>query len=82
MDLEKYQALKARVDELQSEKLRAQGALQQIKKQLVKEFGCNLAEAESLLADLEKEHKQMEKEFETELKRFEKQWGELLEAES
>lgn len=55
------------------------GALTMVKKQLMDEFGCdNMEAAEKLLKRLEREREAAEREYQEELDRFIKEWGETL----
>lgn len=79
IDLQKYQRLKERVDELRREKDRASGVVSTIKDTLREEFGVStLKEAKAKLQELKEEQTEAEAEYETRLKAFEKEFGEVL----
>lgn len=78
-DLTKIQQLKDKVENLQKKADRASGALDQIMEQLRKEFKVNtIAEAEKLLAKLQREEEKESERLEKELEQFEKEYGEKL----
>jgi type II secretory pathway component PulJ len=79
LDLKRFQSLQERVEELQREASKAQGALEQLKKDLKKEFGCKtIKAAKVVLKKLEWEEQQKEQEFALLLAEFEEQFGEVL----
>ena len=79
IDLKVYQKLQTRVTEQQRETDKAQGALEELKRQLKKEFGCdNVREAKTLLAELEQEQEEAERAFTVAMEEFETQFGETL----
>jgi len=79
IDLQKYQRLKERVDELQREKDRASGVVSTIKDTLKEEFGVStLKEAKEKLQKLKEEQAEAEAEYKTRLKAFEREFGEVL----
>lgn len=77
--LDKYLALKERVETAQQQVSKAEGALGEIMKQLKKEFGCNtLKEAKRKLKHLEKQKALSKEEFDTAVEKFEEDWPEEL----
>lgn len=79
IDLKRFQALQSRVEELQREQIRAEGALDQLKSQLKKEFGCDTIKAgKSLLAKLEHDEQLAVDQFNKALDEFEFQFGDVL----
>ena len=80
MNLKRFTALKQKAEDAQREADKAQGALDQLKERLKKEFQCcSLKDAESLLRNLEKEEKEAEREFDKALAEFEDKFGSVLE---
>lgn len=80
MDPDKFIALKKRVEKLRTEKDKAQGALDQLKRELLDKYGCStVAEAKQLLAKLERETNEAEKEFQESYRNFEKEFGNYCE---
>lgn len=72
---DKYLELKKQVDAAQKKADKAQGAYDQIKKQLKSEFGCSsIVEAEKLLKKLNKQEKELGKEFDDAYQRYTKEW--------
>lgn len=79
IDLRRFTELKSQVESLQKKADRSQGALDQLKVQLKKEFGVDtLEEAEKLSTKLDREEKECEREYLQALARFEKQWKDKL----
>ena len=79
MDLDRYQKLKKRVDKLQHEKSRADGALAQTMDRLKKEHGCkSLSEASAKLKKMTKEQEKAEREFDSAVGQFDEEWGGIL----
>jgi hypothetical protein len=77
ISVEEFDNLKRRVEKLQSERDKAAGVLEQLKEQLKKEFGLSsIKEAKALLRELEHEREEAEKQFNKDLKAFEKEWEE------
>ena len=75
-ELKKYMNLKKRAEQAQQEVNKAEGALEQIKKQLEEEFDCiTLEAAKRKLNVLEKQEQKVEIEFKEALSKFEKDWG-------
>jgi len=73
--LKKYMGLKKKVERAQQEADKAEGALEQVMKQLKKEFGCStLEEAKKKLKVLEKQKQKAEKDFEIAVEEFEEEW--------
>jgi len=78
--MEELERLKRRVGDLQSQKHRAEGRLQEAQERLKKEFQVNtLKAAEKLLKELEEQSTTAQEEFETALGAFKKEWGDKLE---
>jgi DNA repair ATPase RecN len=74
--LKQYNQIKRQVEEAQKKADQAEGALNQIMKQLKTEFGCKtLEEAEAKLRKLNQETKLSSKEFEKALIDFNEKWG-------
>lgn len=72
-----FRRLKKEVDNATAEAQRAKGAFDQLTKQLEGEFECNsLKEAEALLAKLEAQADKAKKEFERQLRDYERKWKE------
>jgi seryl-tRNA synthetase len=79
IDLQKYQRLKERVDELRRQQDRASGVVSTIKATLKEEFGVStLKQAKTKLKELLKEQDEAEGEYEEKLEAFEKEFGEIL----
>lgn len=77
--LKKLTQLKSKIDKAEKEYLMAQGALEEIKQNLKKEFKCStLKEANALMRKLRKKQKAAEKEFNTGLEKFEEEWKDIL----
>lgn len=73
--LERLTALKERVNRLQREADKSQGALERILAQLKEEFGCDsLEKAGELLSHLESKERRTRKKFERVLAKFERDW--------
>jgi len=74
--LDKYLALKRRVESAQQKADQADGAQKEIMKQLKREFGCDtLAEAKKKLRQLEKQESVSKKAFDDALVEFEEKWS-------
>jgi len=74
--LDKYLALKRRVESAQQKADQADGAQKEIMKQLKREFGCDtLAEAKKKLRQLEKQESVSKKAFDDALAEFEEKWS-------
>jgi len=79
VDLKEYVQLKKRVDQAKQKADKAVGALEQIMKQLKKNFGCNsLQEAEKKSKSLQKQAITSKKEFDEALEEFEEKWYDEL----
>lgn len=79
MNLEKYQKLLKKAEELRSQADRADGKLQQLKEQLKKEFGCNtIKEARTKFKKLDAEYKQATKAADEAMEKFEQEFGDRL----
>lgn len=71
--------LKNKIDWAKQEAARAAGALDQVMQRLREEHGCGtLDEAKALLAKLNRKEKKAGEEFDTALKEFNKEFGDLL----
>lgn len=78
-DLKELTDLKKKVEKLQRESDRAEGALSEIKKQLKKEFDCDsLSAAKKLLITLEKKESKAKAKFTKALESFKEEWKDLL----
>lgn len=72
MNLRKWQRLKERVEQLQKDKERSKGVLDQLMSQLSKDFDCNSVEgAKRLLRKLKRGKANGEEELKEALKKFE-----------
>lgn len=72
---EQFRRLKREVEDAKSESDQAQGALKQLMKRLVDEFGCSsAAAAKDELAKLERKEKKAREEFETAVAAYEEKW--------
>ena len=79
LDPKKCQALKDRMESLRRKADQKAGALEQVRGQLLSNFGCrNLDEAKILLAKLKKRTEKAEREFDDTLARFEDKWKDKL----
>lgn len=79
MNLRRYTQLKEKAERLQRDADKAQGALEQVKEQISKEFGCQTIKAAKALAEeLQAELEQTEQKYEQQLTRFEKEWGDEI----
>ena len=79
MDPKQFIKLKEDVAAAQTAADRAKGGLDQIKKKLKEEFGCNtLEQANKQLAQLHVDANQLELEFEQELKSFQDDYGDAI----
>jgi hypothetical protein len=67
--------LKQEIEEAQQQANKAQGAYEQIMKQIKKDFACNnLEQVDKLLKELESKERRLKQEYETELNKFKKKW--------
>lgn len=74
--LDKYLELKKRVDAAQQKADQAEGAINEVMKQIKDGFGCKtLAEAENLLKQKRKQEADSKEKFETALVKFDRRWG-------
>jgi len=79
VDIKKFTRLKEKAEALRTEAEQAKGALNQLKKKLEEDFGCqSIEDAERLLEKYEKEVKKAEEDYGEELISFEEEWGEKL----
>lgn len=77
--LKRFEALKSRVEQLQSDRDRASGVLDQIQNQLKDEFDCHsIQQARNLLRSLQAKQRKAERSFTKALERFESEHGEEL----
>ena len=80
-ELQRFQSLQKKVERLKTDKSKAEGALEQLKKQLADDFDCDsVEEAEKLIDELEAKQKADEERFQKDLHEFEKTYGDQLEA--
>ena len=78
-ELGRFLSIKEKLDSLQKQADRAQGALDQVLSTIKKEFGCNsLEEAKLLQAKLAKDTSRLESELHKSLLAFEEKHGEML----
>lgn len=78
--LEEFQRLKSRIAEKQREADKAQGALDEIMKQLKEDFGCDsLEEAREMLNRLEAKEQALAAKFIKRLRAYKKKFGKVLE---
>lgn len=79
IDVDDFDRLRKRVDQLKSERDRARGALDGLRKRLKEEFGCDTSdEAREKLKRMQVRRDKLEKRFAAELAKFEESWGERL----
>ena len=77
--LSDYLSLKQRVESLQADVSRSEGALEQLLQQLKREFGCkSLKDAKRLLQKLTSELEQLDSDNKVELEAFEELWDARL----
>ena len=77
--LERYNALKAKVELLATNKAKAEGALSQQMARLKEEFGVDtIAEAREHATELNTEADEAAAAFEEALGDFEKEWGDVI----
>ena len=77
--LKKYMRLKKEVETAQQRKDRSQGALDQLKKNLEKDFECtSLKQAQKKLISLQKQEEEVKEEFVEAMEEFEEKWEEKL----
>jgi hypothetical protein len=75
IDEARYDKLVKRFKELEAEVNRSEGVVEQMKKELRKEFKVKtIKEAKKLLAKLEREQEEAEEEFNSKLKEFEEKY--------
>lgn len=71
IDVDEFQELKSTVDRMQKESDKAEGALQQLKKQMKDEFDCpTIKDAKQLVSELDQQEKQTTKQYQSELVKF------------
>jgi len=79
IDLKRYQVLKSKVDDLQRDADRAEGALTQLMERLKTEHDCDtLEQAEKKVAKLKKALAAAEQQYESDLEEFETDWEHVL----
>ena len=78
MKLSKYNSLKQRLDTLQSESDRLQGALENNISKLKEDFDCSFEDAEDLLEELKQKKVSLESIIKKKIEEFEKKWEEFL----
>jgi len=77
--VEEYRNAKKRVQELNAERDRAQGAIDQQMKTLQADFGVSsIEDAEKLLKDLERQESEVKEEFETSFDSWKDKYGDKL----
>jgi len=77
--LEQYKELKDKADKAQQNHNKAEGALDQIKRQLKEDFGCSsLKDAKNKLKMLTKEVAEAEKDLQNAMDEFESEWEDEL----
>jgi predicted nucleic acid-binding Zn-ribbon protein len=78
-DLEEYQRLKRRIEDINRIVSQAEGELRAIQRGLKEEFGVDsLSTAEKKLEELESNKLELEKQFSKELAEFKQKWGDRL----
>jgi predicted AlkP superfamily phosphohydrolase/phosphomutase len=79
VDLSEFTALTKKVEELQKNSTRNEGAIGQLLQTLKKEFNCkSVEEAEKLRDEITEELEAMEEEFEKQMEAFQSEYGEQL----
>ena len=79
--IEKYQKLKDKVEQLERDKAKAEGALEHQLKQLKDDFACSsIEDAQKLHKKLVHKAEATAEEFEEAIATFETEWGEVLRA--
>lgn len=79
INLEEYNRIKKAADDRRKEVDQAEGAYNQLLKDLKEEFGCDSIEAaEAKLVELEVQEKAAEEAYQTELTTYKEKWGDLL----
>ena len=79
IDLEQYQEMKDKIDKLQRDKDRAEGALSEMMKELNDKYECTtIEEAEQLALQLKREARQLEKDYEEAMEQFQAKWKGVL----
>jgi len=77
--LDKYLKLKKKIEQIQQEANKVEGALEQITEQLRKEFDCaTLESAKKKLKVIERQEQKAKIEFENAVEEFEEKWGDRL----
>jgi len=77
--VEKYQQYKTKVEQLERDKAKAEGALEHQLEQLKKDFNCaDIASANKLLKKLNRESTEAAEAFDESVEAFEEKWGEVL----
>ena len=80
MKINRYEELKGRVDKLQRDHDRAEGALSELMGRLKEKHDCKtLKAAENKLEGMEGKVAKMEGDFDRAVDEFEEEWGEALE---
>lgn len=75
--LKKYMELKRKVEQAQQKADKAEGALEQVMKQLKKDFDCpTIRDAKKKWSLLKKQEEKMKGTFEEALEEFERKWEE------
>ena len=77
--VEKYQQYKTKVEQLERDKAKAEGALEHQLDQLNKDFGCSdIGAANKLLKKLKRESTEAAEAFDESVEAFETKWGGVL----
>ena len=80
IDLELYQKIAKKAEDLHQEAAKARGALEQLMRELEENYGCGtFDEARTMLEDLEDKAAKEEKTFGKLLADYEEAWGSVLE---
>jgi len=79
MNLSKLALLKEKAESLRRERDEKVGELKALNSQLKKEFGCpDIGSAKTILAKLQRQEQEAERDFDKAMKAFEKKWGSLI----
>lgn len=80
MDLQKYLRMKREVEKAERERQNAKGALDLLLETLKRDFGCeSLEEGDKLLASIEEKKRELESNFDAQLREYEKEYRHVLE---
>ena len=79
MDVRRFESIKGRIEQLQREQNKAEGALDQLIAEMETKYGCkDVRHAEKVLVKKTVEAEDAEKEYKEALSKFEEDWGHLL----